>query len=227
MNQSVSVIIPVRNGALYIDEAIKSVLAQAHSSLEILVIDDGSTDDTATVVQKLQGQSPQLHYIYQAPQGLSIGRNAGIQAAKGDYIAFLDADDRWCPNKLALQLPIIEQKKADMVFGQVVHFLSPELSPTEAQKLGYQAQVMPAYSAGAMLIKKSTFLEVGKFDPACRVGEFIDWYLRAMDLGLTSICLEDVVLERRVHNSNTSKKLSDFRQDYVRIVKTALDRRRK
>ncbi len=227
MDELVSVIIPVRNCEKYIAEAIVSVLAQDYRCLELLVIDDGSTDSTAKIVHEFQEKTTQINYSYQLPMGLSVARNRGIELAQGNYITFLDADDRWRPHKISKQIAALEMGLGDMIVGQVVHFISPDIPEIVVNNILYPTQVMAAYTAGAILIDKSSLLRVGEFNPSLQVGEFIDWYLRAIDLGLTSFCLPDIVLERRVHQDNMSKKLAHFRQDYVRAIKASLDRRRK
>ena len=121
----ISVVIPVYNGERYIGEAIKSVLAQKHRPLEIIVIDDGSTDGTAKIIQQF-GDPVQYHY--QPNAGLGATRNAGATIAKGEFLAFLDADDLWVSNKLQLQLQQFEEDSSlEISFGNVSQFHSPEL----------------------------------------------------------------------------------------------------
>jgi glycosyltransferase involved in cell wall biosynthesis len=110
----VSVIIPTYNCEKYIVEAIQSVLKQTYTNFEIIVIDDGSTDKTKEVLKQFDNK---ITYIYQRNSGSSKSRNIGISKAKGEYIAFLDADDRWKPFKLELQIKILEKlQEVDMVF---------------------------------------------------------------------------------------------------------------
>ena len=97
MSQSVTVIIPCYNGAAYLREAIDSALDQTHPPLEVIVIDDGSTDDSAAIAESY---GPPVCVIRQENQGESVARNRGIDEAKGDWVAFLDADDLWKPTKL-------------------------------------------------------------------------------------------------------------------------------
>lgn len=118
----VSVIIPTYNCAHYIGNAIESVLRQTFTDYEIIVVDDGSTDNTREVVEKFVAQHPsRVRYLYQPHQERAVARNQGIQAATGEYIAFLDADDEWLPHKLALQVPILDQyPKVGLVHSKVV-----------------------------------------------------------------------------------------------------------
>ena len=104
----ISVIIPTYNRAQYVCRAIESVLRQTYRDYEIIVIDDGSTDNTKDVLSKYNGR---IKYVYQPNQGISNARNHGIRVSAGEYIAFLDSDDEWIPEKLAVQLELLENNK--------------------------------------------------------------------------------------------------------------------
>jgi len=116
----VSVIIPTYNCAKYICEAVDSVLAQTYNDFEIVVVDDGSTDDTKDILQRYNGR---IRYIYQSNKGVSAARNLGLREAKGKYIAFLDADDIWLPEKLECQTKLLEENPDTvMVFSDIEMF---------------------------------------------------------------------------------------------------------
>lgn len=207
----VSAVIPVYNGALYIEEALASVYAQTHQPYEIIVVDDGSVDDSAAIAERAG-----VRCIRRAHEGAAAARNAGVQAATGDYIAFLDADDVWMPAKTVLQLGVLRGGKVDMVFGQV-------------QQFGDAAGEYPVeqgYSAGAMLVRRSDFLRVGWFSTEWMVGEFIDWYARATELGLQSALVPELVLRRRLHSDNLGVRERSAQVDYTRVLRAALQRRR-
>lgn len=114
MNETISVIIPAYNAEQYIRAAIQSVLAQTHPAQEIIIVDDGSTDGTRQAVEELQKQrgsdAPVIRYIYQQNQGPAAARNTGIKNAVGDYVAFLDADDRWLPARLERQMAVLRTR---------------------------------------------------------------------------------------------------------------------
>ena len=103
---TVSVIIPTYNRRTYVQEAIDSVLAQTYPDYEIIVIDDGSTDGTDQVLHARYGD--RIRYVWQENQGESAARNRGIALARGEYIALLDSDDLWLPDKLAKQIPFLD-----------------------------------------------------------------------------------------------------------------------
>ncbi len=116
----VSVIIPAYNRASTVQKAVESVLAQSYDHLEVLLIDDGSTDETAAVVQSIQ--DPRLRYIYQQNAGACAARNHGVSLAKGEYIAFHDSDDHWHPDKLEKQMQVLQQTGADAVVCKMNRF---------------------------------------------------------------------------------------------------------
>ncbi|NOY98887.1 MAG: glycosyltransferase [Chloroflexi bacterium] len=220
----VSVIMPVFNGEKYLREAIESILSQTYHPFEVIVVDDGSTDGTSRIVSEYGGP---ITYISKEHSGLGDTLNRGIAEARGEYLTFLDADDVWMENKLALQIAVIEKRDVDMVFGYMQQFISPELDEKDRSSILCQDEPIPGYSSSAMLVRKASFFKVGLFSTNYRLGEFIDWYLRAKRLGLRWLMLPDVIVKRRLHKTNmTAQKASD-KLDYVRIVKASLDHRRK
>ena len=220
MAPRISVIIPVYNGAAYLGAAIESVLGQSRPPTEIIVVDDGSTDGSAAVAARFGNQ---VRAIFQEHGGIGAARNTGVRAAGGDFLAFLDADDLWMPDKLALQLEVFATNPdVDLVFGAARQFMDPALP----QRRGAMAGPAPAYLAGAMLARRDAFLRAGLFSAEWVVGEFVEWYLRAEDLGLKSLMRPECVLLRRIHTSNQGIREFDARIQYVRIVREALNRRR-
>jgi len=221
------VILPVFNGECYISEAIESVLAQTYSPAEILVVDDGSTDGTAQILEDYSRRETRVLAFRQENQGIGAARNCGVAHARGEYLAFLDADDLWGENKLEMQVGAFDRcPDVDIVFGHVLQFISPELEDEQWHDVRCPGGPMPGYLASTMLISRHVFHRVGLFDTSLRVGEFVHWYLRAVDMGLESIMLPDVVLRRRIHDSNVGRRRCDDRVDYVRVLKDVLDRRR-
>jgi len=117
MDPLISVVIPTYNRAAYLGRALQSVFAQTFKDFEVIVVDDGSTDNTADIVNAWKDK---IHYFYQKNQGRAVARNKGIELAKGKYIAWLDSDDEWYPDRLARQVPVME-KNADtgMTLGHI------------------------------------------------------------------------------------------------------------
>lgn len=224
MKPLVSAIIPVYNCEKYLGEAIESILNQTYSNTEIIVVDDGSEDGTSTVAEKY---TDQINLIRQKNSGIGMARNTGIKNAGGEFLAFLDADDIWSPDKLSKQLEIFRMNNnVDIVYGHVKQFLSPEIRDEIKNRYRCPEEKMPGRLASTMLIKKQKFLDVGPFSSNKGVGTDIDWYLRATDKGLNVYLLDEVVMKRRIHTTNTGILHKDKRIDYVRHLKESLDRRR-
>lgn len=220
----VSVIIPVYNCERYLAETIESVLAQTYQPLEMILMDDGSTDGSAEVANRF---AHSVRYCSQSNGGIGAARNRGADLAQGNFLAFLDADDRWVTDKLERQIEAFDDEpELDAVFGHVRQFISPELDKEAASKILCPSELMPGYIAGAMLIRRSAFYRVGPFQVSWKVGEFIDWYLRAIELGLKMTLLPDLVLWRRLHGANQGIRERQAVTDYVSILKASIDRRR-
>ena len=218
-----SVVIPVYNVERYLAEAIESVFAQTRATLEIVVVDDGSTDGSRAVAE---GYARRVRVVSQAHKGIGAARNRGLEEVRGEYVAFLDADDVWEPRKIELQLAAIESDPLlDIVFGHLENFVSPEVVETGADALRHEGP-MPASVASAALVSRSAFERVGVFPTDRAVGEFLDWHLRAREAGLRELMLPDVVARRRVHRDNSTFRLRDRRGEYASILKASLDRRR-
>lgn len=221
----VSIIIPVYNGERYLGEAIASVLAQDYRCLEIIVVDDGSTDATAQIAQRF-GRA--IAYVDQAHQGASEARNYGVHIARAEFLAFLDADDLWAGGKLQRQMQaLITDPELSMVFGQVEQFYSPEVSETALLPALADRRLLAGLHVGAMLIRRTAFEQVGYFDPQWQVAHFIEWYTRAQKMGLKSLMLPEVVMQRRIHTTNLGiRAYTQARVEYVRLMKAIVDQRR-
>jgi glycosyltransferase involved in cell wall biosynthesis len=219
----VSVIIPVFNGDRFLREAVQTVLAQNYSPLEIVIVDDGSTDSTASVVKSL---GEPVRYLHQTNQGPAAARNRGIEQAQGSLLAFADADDLWPGNKLALQLPyLIEDVAVDIVMGRIQQVL---LSETEDGKTQAKEFAEPAFSVnlGSAIIRKSVFERVGLFDETMRYSEDVDWFMRAREAGAAIKTIDAVTLLYRQHEQNMTRGKSASELNVLMALKKSLDRRR-
>ena len=211
---TVSVVVAVRDGARYLGEALESVAAQTRRADEVVVVDDGSTDDSAAVAAAHGARVER-----RPPLGHAAARNRGIEASSGELVAFLDADDRWLPEKLDRQMATLSARPdVDILFGHVRQFRPSELG-------GGVERPRPGVITSTMLVRRTAFERVGLFATQWRVGELMDWLLRARDAGLRDVVTEDVVAERRVHESNLGRQ-TETRSDYARVIRHALARRR-
>jgi len=219
----VSVIIPVFNGERFLREAVQSVLDQKYSPVEIIVIDDGSTDGTAAVAKSL---SESVKYLHQTNQGPAAARNRGIEAAQGSLLAFADADDLWPAGKLALQLPyLIRDPKIDIVLGRIQQV---RLSETLHHQNLAEEFADPAFSVnlGSAVIRKSVFKRIGLFDETMRYSEDVDWFMRAREAGAAIVTIDAVTLFYRHHEQNMTRGKSTSELNVLKALKRSLDRRR-
>lgn len=215
----VSVVIPAYNCAEYIGDALESVLAQSYQTIEVIVVDDGSTDATSAIVRTF----PRVVCIQQANGGPAKARNVGVRRASGAYIAFQDADDLWLPEKLAWQMAILESDpEIGLVFGDMrnfddvrhdeptmfekyrlgeSYFGDPRLVVEAVEKL-LQMNFIPT---GTVLARKEALISVGLFDETFRCAEDWDLWLRVAlnyRIGYT----RNLVMKRRLHPDNTSRE---------------------
>jgi glycosyltransferase involved in cell wall biosynthesis len=225
VNDLVSVMIGAYNADPYLGEAIESVFAQTHRPVELIVVDDGSTDGTAEVARSF---GDDLTFVQQERGGNGAARNTAVRHARGDLFAFLDADDRFTPRKLELQLAALrDDPELDLVFGYVREFVSPELPPEVTAGIRPPSPVQPWAAPNLMLIRRASFERVGPFSESLRVGVTVDWYARAQEAGLKSYVLPEVVLERRLHTQNNGVREADARSQYLHVLKASLERRRR
>jgi glycosyltransferase involved in cell wall biosynthesis len=199
----VSCIVPVFNGETFLAEAIESVLAQTYAPIEIIVVDDGSTDGTPGVIASFGARIKSLH---QANAGPSAARNRGIREARGTYLAFLDADDLWVAAKTATQLRhLAGSPDLDVSTSLMQNFWMDELADEAARMRNTElARPQPGPSQ-TLLARKVAFGRVGLFDPALHHRDTQDWMIRARSVGVRFGQLNEVLVHRRLHASNLSR----------------------
>lgn len=224
MDQLVSVIVPIHNGERYLRETLESILAQAYRPLEVVAVDDGSTDSSGKIAKSFGSE---VRYVSQAQQGHPAARNTGVNVSRGAFVAFLDHDDLWTPNKLELQMEYFRRDPdCDLVFGHIRNFFSPDMTADARAKVSVPLDPLPGLLQGSMLARRESFLRVGLFSEEQGTGDFLDWYGRAMALGLKCHMLAETVVHRRIHYSNYMRTHQHERHHYVRILKQLLDRQR-
>jgi len=223
----VSCVVPVFNGEGYLREALESIFTQTYPRLEVIVVDDGSTDRTATVLAVF---GDRIRSLWQSNQGPAAARNLGLRAARGEFIAFLDADDLWHPEKLERQMAQFRSRpELDCCVTHVQNFWVPELQ-AEADKYRDHriTRPLPGYVTQTLCARRDVFTEVGLFNIDLTHGDSADWFLRAAKKGSVMALLPEVLTYRRLHATNRSRLgAADSREEFLRIVKNSLDHRRK
>ena len=218
----VSAVVPVFNGKRFLVEALASIAAQTYAPVEVILVDDGSTDGSADLVVGF----PAVQVLRQTNRGVAAARNAGVAASRGELIAFLDQDDRWTADKLALQVRRMTQRR-DLAFT-LAHqrlFLEPGavrpgwLRPEhlEVEQIGY----LP----GTLVAWRRTFERVGAFEEADPIASDTDWFLRAADAGLGMEIMPEVLLERRIHATNQSALTDLGHAELLRAVRRSVARK--
>lgn len=210
-----SVIIPCHNHASFLREAVESVIRQEGVHLEVMVVDDGSTEDLMPALRDLD--FPRIRLIRQNHTGAGFARNAGVTEAEGSYLAFLDADDWWASDRVIRALETLKSApSATMAFATMQEFLDPDLELSEGSSP--HVRTLPGVSASCLVVGRADFHRVGPFDPSLKTGEFIDWYLRADRLGLRTHVDEKVLVYRRIHEANRDRWRRSGNRDYARIL---------
>jgi glycosyltransferase involved in cell wall biosynthesis len=219
----VSVIVPFYNQERYLAGALESILVQDYEPIELVLVDDGSTDGSDAIAR---GYSPPAHYLRRTNGGPAAARNAGLRASHGELVSFCDSDDRWERGKLTLQLRSFStDPDLDVSFTGVREFVTPELDPAGLPTRAPR-QVASGVCLSSMLARRSVFSGVGPFDEQLRVGEWADWYARLVGSKCKVAIRPEVLVHRRIHDRNNTLRHWNDRGEYARVFKKALDRRR-
>ncbi len=219
----VSVIIPVKNGERFLASALESVFVQDYQPLEIIVVDDHSVDETARITKSYS----QVCYVRNTGQGLWDGYNVGIDASRGEFIAFFSHDDLWSPYKLSTQVGyLLRHQQYQYAISRVQFFLEegclmPHNFKQERLEGDYAFR-----TTDSLVVKRSMLDTVGKFNPDYPLGSNIDWFAKAQHLPMAVI--QEVLLYKRIHDANYSLYQVKLNSNPIlKILKHAIDRKRK
>lgn len=221
-----TVVVPVRNGARYLGEALDSLLSQTLAPAAIVVVDDGSTDGSGDIAR---AAGAQVVRVGNATAGVGVGaaRNAGIPLARTELLSFMDADDRSVPDRYALQVAALrEDPSLDGVLGHISQFLSPDRAEELAGRHAVPPDPMPGWHAGGLLIDRERFAATDGWadDPAAH--DAFDWFAMAREQGLAFRMLDDVIVERRIHGDNHSLRTrEELHRRYLQSARAAVRRR--
>lgn len=219
----VSVIIPVHNGARYLRAALESVFAQTYRLFEVIVVDDGSVDDSGVIAQSFRD----VRYIHQANQGVAAARNNGIEAARGEFLAFLDQDDLWTAEKLKLQLAhLLSNPDLGYTLTQQQFFLDPGATLPPWFRKELFSSVHTGWVLGTLVVRRTAFEQVGNFATGYSAASDGDWFFRAKAAGIPMAVVPELLLLKRIHGANESAHAKEILSELRKVVKSSLDRQR-
>ncbi|MCG3181676.1 MAG: hypothetical protein BIFFINMI_04075 [Phycisphaerae bacterium] len=225
-NPLISVVVPTFNARRFLPEALASILAQTYRPIEVIVADDGSTDGTVELARQWD---PPVRVVAQPTAGPAATRNLGAAHAAGPFLAFLDPDDLWMPDKLALQAARFAQRpELDLCVTHVQPFWEEEV---RADGLRYadhpRAQPVPGFATTTLLARRSAMDRLGPFDPGLWFSDAVEWFIRAREAGLVIELMDEVLVRHRMHTSNlTRRRPAGSIDEFARVLKASLDRRR-
>jgi glycosyltransferase involved in cell wall biosynthesis len=224
---SISTIIPVRNGAAYIADAIASIEQQVVPVTEILIVDDGSTDATQDIVARLSGKNPVIKLLEGPGKGPGPARNVALAVACGEIIAFLDADDLWPANKLELQLARINRDPhVDVVSGFVRYFDKQAANGLVPASDSRTVDIFHVH-LGAAVYHRSIFEQLGNFQEGVRYSEDVDLLLRVREAGIPMTILRRITLYYRRHtDAMTTTVTHNEVRDFNSVIMQSILRRR-
>ena len=220
----VSVIVPTKDAARFLAAALDSIEAQTYKSLEIVLVDGGSTDSTLEIAARYG----RLRAIEQSGAGLADAWNCGLEAAGGELIAFLDSDDYWQPDKLARQVGVvIEGPEVDCVISRMRFVLEPGFPVPP----GFRPELLDsdhvANMPSALLARRSVFERIGVFETRWAIAPDIDWFARVKDAGLRVEVVPEVLVYKRVHDANLSTLGgATLNRELLEVLRESVVRRR-
>jgi len=210
----ITVVVPVYNGVHFVDEALASIDGQRHPDLEVVLVDDGSTDGLPELAARLPAH---VRYLRQDNSGPAAARNLGIRSARGELIAFLDVDDRWTPGHLErLEQALRKSPEAGIAQGRIRQVVVA-LDGSEHLSGPYRMPYL-----GSCLFRRWVFDRCGCFDEQMRRGEDYDLMCRAWEQDIPKCLVDEVSLLYRRHGANLTQ--DDPRQGHVVVLKKRLER---
>lgn len=226
---TIAVIIPASNAAATIGETLDSVLAQSTRPESVIVVDDGSIDATAAIAR---AHPVVTRVISTENRGASAAVNTGAKAAESAWLTFLDSDDTWTPQWIAVGTAACLASGADAVMAMSQAFVDPGLTAADLAGLRFVERPLPG-AAGAFMVKRDVFQALGGFDEGYRTGYFIDFFHRFRHAGYEAHSIADCVLRRRIRaHSNGRRQAARIGQandrlssDFLRIAHAAIQRR--
>ena len=221
-----TVVVPVRDGARYLPEALDSLLEQTLPPASIIVVDDGSRDGSGDIARDAGAE---VVRVGSEAAGIGVGaaRNVGVRHARTELLAFMDADDRSTPDRFAIQIAALrEDPSLDGVLGHIRQFLSPDRADELAGVHAVPAEPMPGWHASGLLIDRERFAATDGWSDDPAVHDAFDWFAVAHEDGFKLRMLDHVVMERRIHGDNLSLRTrQELHTRYLQSARAAIRRR--
>ncbi|NJO57486.1 MAG: glycosyltransferase family 2 protein [Richelia sp. RM2_1_2] len=229
MNTTFTVVMPAYNAAAYLAQTIESVLSQTFTNFELLIIDDGSTDNTAIIAEDYQQKDKRVKLLIQSNQGVSATRNQGITSSNSEYIAFIDADDKWFPDKLALHYQHLEKNPDLGVSYAKVEFLTPDGKHTRKIAQGRLTKLQPQHflyenptmTVSNLVVRRQIFQKIGCFDCNMNYSEDLDFLFRVACSHWKIEGIDHVLLGYRTTQGGLSSQLDKMEQGWETLMAKA------
>lgn len=219
----VSVVVAVRNGERFLAQALTSILEGGYRPVEILVVDGNSSDRTLEIAHSFE----HVRSLPQNGKGIAAAYNTGIEAASGEFVAFLSHDDLWTPDKLETQIAYMTENPAwEYTITRAKFFLEPghEIPRGFRRELLEGDHIAPIMET--LVARRTLFDRLGKFDGSLQIANDVDWFTRATDQNIATAVLPQVLLHKRVHDTNLSMNVEVNNRDLLKLLKASLDRKR-
>ncbi len=222
-NPLVSIVLPVYNGERYLSQAIDSVLSQTYVPTELIVVDDGSADSSASIARSYK----EVLFLRQHNQGVAAARNSGITAARGDFIAFIDQDDLWTPNKLNVQVQYLLKNPAVQYVNALVKlFAEPGHDLRSRYTEDFIEHAYIARTPGTLVARKSLFDCVGMFHRRFRIACDVELFVRLKEHNTLAYIIPEVLLYKRIHDNNLSFDVRTNRREVFSILRKTITQHR-
>ena len=219
----VSVVVAVRNGERFLAQALSSIVEGSYRPLEILVVDGDSSDRTVEIACSFE----HVRCVVQRGQGIAAAYNTGVEEARGEFVAFLSHDDLWVPQKLKTQIGFMAENPAVQYTIARAEFF---LEPGHAIPRGFRRELLEGDHVApimeTLVARRSLFESLGKFDTSLSIDNDVDWFTRASDCNIPTAVMPQVLLHKRVHDTNLSMNVETNNRDLLKLLKTSIDRKR-
>lgn len=226
--RTVGVVLPVHDGTDHVRRAVGSVLAQTHTDLELVIVDDGSTDGSPRIVRELATQDDRIRVVLLGGNhGVAAARNTGVAEVTGELLAFIDQDDVWTADRLRTGIAALD---AEPLLGFVTarqRFLPPEGAVPRWVRPGLLERDLPGNVLGTLLCRRTVWDELGGLDASLRRGyDDVDWFARARRAGVRWRELPEVLLLRGLHQGNASARVDGTREELLGVIRQHVQQRR-